>query len=61
MITVNVRWTDGYLETFECEESRAGRDLLWIKLVNKSNRYIPLREVRWFSINPESREQILKN
>lgn len=55
-ITVTVRWHDGYLETFEAAEVRAGSDLLWIKLTNGKNRNIPLRSVRWFSQNPESHE-----
>jgi len=57
-ITVNVRWGDGYLETFKADEVRFGRDLLWIRLDNGTNRHIPLREVRWFSINPESHEKL---
>ncbi len=56
MIKVNVRWQDGYLEYFECEEVRFGCDLLWMRLINKDNRHIPLRSVRWFSISPESHE-----
>ena len=55
MITVSVRWFDGYIETFEAKEVRFGNALLWLKL-EKSNRHIPLREVRWFSINPGSHE-----
>lgn len=58
IITVNVRWGDGYLETFEASEVRFGRDLLWIRLINGPNRHIPLREVRWFSTNPESHEMV---
>ena len=54
---VNVRWYDGYLETFECSEVRFGSDLLWLKLLSGSNRHIPLRQVRWFSSNPESHEK----
>jgi hypothetical protein len=30
--TVNVRWDDGYLETFVATEARFGCDLLWLKL-----------------------------
>ena len=56
MIKVNVRWWDGYLETFECSEVRFGSDLLWMRLSDGKNRHIPLRQVRWFSINPESHE-----
>ena len=58
-ILVNVRWWDGYLEIFEASEVRSGCDLLWIKLLKGPNRYIPLRQVRWFSIDPGSYE-ILK-
>jgi hypothetical protein len=63
MIKVNVRWWDGYFETFECEEARAGAYLLWLRLSSTKsnqnpNRYIPLNQVRWFSIYPESHEEI---
>lgn len=54
---VNVRWNDGYLETFDCSEVRFGSDLLWMRLKNGSNRHIPLRQVRWFSTTPESHEK----
>jgi hypothetical protein len=53
IITVNVRWFDGYLETFECLEVRFGSDLLWMRLLDRKNRHIPLRDVRWFSSTPE--------
>ena len=56
MIKVTVRWHDGYLEKFECDEVRFGSDLLWMRLKNKQNRHIPLRSVRWFSQTPESHE-----
>ena len=52
--TVNVRWHDGYLETFEASEVRFGSDLLWLRLINGENRHIPLRAVRWFSMSIES-------
>jgi len=52
---VNVRWLDGYLEYFEAIEVRFGCDLLWLKLKD-SNRHIPLRQVRWFSLSEESHE-----
>ena len=55
---VTVRWFDGYLEVFEAKEVRFGSDLLWIKLLTNQNRHIPLRQVRWFSLYPESREKI---
>lgn len=54
MNIVNVRWFDGYLETFEAEEVRFGSDLLWLRLSNGANRHIPLRQVRWFSMSEES-------
>lgn len=53
---VVVRWWDGYLEEFECEEVRFGCDLLWMRLSNGQNRHIPLRHVRWYSLTPESHE-----
>lgn len=53
-ITVSVRWWDGYLETFHAREVRFGSDLLWLRLANGQNRHIPLRNVRWFSQDPES-------
>ena len=55
MTRVNVRWWDGYLEVFDCVEARAGAYLLWLKLQD-GNRYIPLNQVRWFSMYPESHE-----
>jgi hypothetical protein len=54
---VNVRWFDGYLERFECEDVRFGSDLLWMRLTIGQNRHIPLRQVRWFSLTPESHER----
>jgi hypothetical protein len=57
MNTVNVRWHDGYLETFEAVEVRFGSDLLWMRLSNGQNRHIPLRSVRWFSLSNESHAQ----
>jgi hypothetical protein len=53
---VNVRWWDGYLETFEATETRFGCDLLWMRLADGGNRHIPLRSVRWFSTSVESHE-----
>jgi len=58
-INVTVRWFDGYMESFECEDARFGCDLLWMRLSNKQNRHIPLRMVRWYSIYPESHEQVV--
>ncbi len=57
MIKVTVRWHDGMLESFECQEVRFGSDLLWVRLKDGENRHIPLRSVRWFSQNPESHEK----
>lgn len=55
--SVNVRWHDGYLETFEdVTEARFGSDLLWLRLATGQNRHIPLRSVRWFSLGKESHE-----
>jgi len=52
-----VRWWDGYLERFEADsEPRFGCDLLYFE-TEGSNRHIPLKKVRWFSINPPSKEQ----
>jgi len=53
--TVAVRWFDGYLEKFEATEVRFGCDLLFVKLPDNQNRHIPLRMVRWFSLNPYSK------
>ena len=58
MNTVNVRWWDGYLETFEATEVRFGCDLLWLRLSNGENRHIPLRMVRWFSLSKESHAKV---
>lgn len=56
MTVINVRWFDGYLETFNAVEVRFGTDLLYFELAGKcANRHIPLRQVRWFSIDPPSR------
>ena len=51
---VNVRWFDGYMETFTATEVRFGCDLLWMRLIDGQNRHIPLRMVRWFSTSRES-------
>jgi len=57
MRQVIVRWWDGYLETFDVTEWRAGSDLLWLKLPDGHVRHIPLRQVRWFEPIPnEMRE-----
>lgn len=51
---VNVRWFDGYLETFEATEVRFGNAYLWMRLSDGQNRHIPLGQVRWFSLSIES-------
>ncbi len=52
---VSVRWFVGYLERFEATEVRFGCDLLWMRLSDGDNRHIPLRAVRWFSLDPYSK------
>lgn len=47
---VTVRWWDGYIETFEAKEARAGAFLLYIKLDNDERR-IPLQQVRWYKLS----------
>lgn len=54
---VVVRWWDGYIEEFDCKRVRFGCDLLWLELATGSNRHIPLRMVRWWSLEPYSSEQ----
>ncbi|KKL63149.1 hypothetical protein LCGC14_2178010 [marine sediment metagenome] len=56
---VNVRWFDGYLEAFECQEVRQSGSILWMRLVNGQNRTVPLGSVRWFSTDPESHAVVL--
>lgn len=53
---VTVRWFDGYKEDFRCTEIRFCADLLWIRLEDGTNRYIPLRQVRWFGTSIESHQ-----
>lgn len=57
MNVVNVRWHDGYLETFRAVQVRFGSDLLWLVQDDGANRHIPLRSVRWFSLSRESHEE----
>lgn len=57
MTTVTVRWNDGYREEFIAKEVRFCSDLLWIDLCEGTNRHIPLRQVRWFSLNLPDRER----
>ncbi|MCL2140318.1 MAG: hypothetical protein FWH42_01370 [Dehalococcoidia bacterium] len=54
MNRVNVRWFDGYLETFEATAMRFGNAYLWMRLSDGQNRHIPLTQVRWFSLSRES-------
>ncbi|MDD5616341.1 MAG: hypothetical protein PHH85_09085 [Candidatus Methanoperedens sp.] len=56
-IIVHVRWLDGYLERFECDDARASKDFLWMRLTIKQNRQIPMQSIRWFSMTPESHER----
>lgn len=57
--TVNIRWFDGYLETFyEVTDVRHGSDLLWLVLATGQNRHIPLRQVRWFGLGVETHEVV---
>lgn len=56
MRVVNVRWFDGYLETFEVVNFRSGSDYIWVELSNGSNRWIPVQYVRWFSVCPDIKE-----
>lgn len=51
MKKVRVRWFDGYYEEFECKEVRAGNHILWMKLSDGENRWLPNKEIRWFSID----------
>jgi hypothetical protein len=57
MKRVTVRWYDGYMESFECEEVRFCSDLLWMHLKDGKNRHIPLGHVRWYALYPESHEE----
>jgi len=51
---VNIRWFDGYLETFEASDVRFGNSYIWMRLTDGQNRHIPLIQVRWFSLSEES-------
>lgn len=53
---VSVRWFDCYLEEFQATEVRFGCDLLFLRLADGKNRYIPLRHVRWFGMSRESHQ-----
>ena len=43
-----VRWWDGFKRTYDIIEFEPGSDYLWIKLLDKSEKWIPTRMVRWF-------------
>lgn len=58
VIEVSVRWWDGYIEKFECSKVRFGISLLWMRLTTGQNRHLPLWMIRWYSVNPESHENI---
>lgn len=58
MIEVSVRWFDGYLEEFKASEVRFGSDLLWMRLESGGNRHVPLRQVRWYQVTPESHANV---
>ena len=47
---VTVRWFDGYIETFTNVRVRFGCDLVWVEWTSGKNRHIPVRQVRWYSI-----------
>lgn len=47
-----VRWCDGYKEIFYYSEFRAGNYYLWIMRQNGTDRWIPLSQVRTFSVEP---------
>ena len=51
MKKVCVRWFDGYYEEFNAEAVRAGNSYLWMKLQDGKNRWLPIKEIRWFSID----------
>lgn len=49
VMTIKVRWFDGYFEKFEARAARSGNSILYIKLVSGEDRWVPLQQVRWFS------------
>ncbi len=53
---VSVRWLDGYFESFGARQIRISESLIWLRLKNGNNRNIPLKNVRWYSVYPESHE-----
>lgn len=57
IITVTVRWHDGYIERFQASEVRSGCTLLWLRQVTGDERAIPLiGNVRWYSRSIESHQ-----
>lgn len=53
---VAIRWLDGYLESFRARQIRISESLIWLRLKDGKNRNIPLMNVRWYSVYPESHE-----
>lgn len=47
-----VRWCDGYKEVFYYNTFRAGCDYLWIELSDGTDRWIPNKSIRTFSVFP---------
>ena len=45
---VDVQWWDGQTETFEVLGMTIGKERLELELTDRSVRYIPLRNVRWY-------------
>ena len=58
---VSVRWLDGYFESFRARQIRISETLIWLRLKNHKNRNIPLKNVRWYSVYPESHEEVSGN
>lgn len=54
---VSVRWLDGLFESFNAKQIRISEGLMWMRLRDDSNRNIPLMNVRWYSVYPESHEE----
>lgn len=55
---VSVRWLDGYFESFNAKQIRISKSLIWLRLKNGNNRHIPLINLRWYSVYPESHEEV---
>jgi len=53
---ISIRWLDGYFESFNARQIRISKSLMWLRLKNGNNRNIPLMNVRWYSVYPESHE-----